>query len=96
MFNADMREYNYYTFGDQDDYGVSKLSKEVQGKVKMAIYTTSQTVQDNVNYSGANYVGLTHDANINSKYVIDYDGEKLKVLYVNKRGRYKQVYLGAM
>lgn len=96
MFNADIREYNYYTFDSDNDYGASKLSKEVQGKIKIAIYTTSQTVQDNVNYSGANYVGLTHDASVNNKYVIEYEGEKLKVLYVNKRGRYKQVYLGAM
>ena len=96
MFNADMRDYPYYTYGDLNGYGQPSLSKEAQGVVKMAIYETSQAVQANIKYTGASYIGLTHDSNVNDTYVIEFESERLKVLYVQKRGRYIQVYLGAM
>lgn len=95
MINAEMRNYSYYTYGEQDGYGQPTLST-AQGIVKMAIYTTSQGVQDNVNYSNANYIGLTHDANINDKWVVQYGDKRLKVLYIQPKGRYKQVFLGEM
>ena len=96
MINTDMREYPFYTYGDLNGYGQPSLSKEAQGVVKMAIYTRTQNIQDNVKYSGATYIGLTHDSNVNDTYVIDFESERLKVLYVQKRGRFIQVYLGAM
>lgn len=58
----------------------------------MAIYTTSQGVQDNVNYSGANYIGLTVGA-VDDTYIIHYGAERLKVLYVQPKGRYKQAFM---
>ena len=58
----------------------------------MAIYTTSQAIQDNINYKSANYVGLTY-ALLDDSYVIQYGDEKLKVLYVTPQGRMKQVFL---
>lgn len=96
MINAEMRNYDYYTYGAMDGYGQPALNANVQGTVKMAIYTTSQGVQDNVNYSNANYIGLTHDANINDKWVVQYGTQKLKVLYIQPKGRYKQVFMGVM
>lgn len=95
MVNADMRVYDYFTYDEQDDYGQPKLSKDVQGTVKMAIYIASQSIQDSVAYSGTQYTGLTHDT-ITDKYVIRYGDEKLKVLYVNPTGTWKQVYLTRM
>lgn len=92
MINADMRVYNYFTFGDKNPYGQRTVSKEPVGKVSMAIYLTSQSIQDNINYKNCQYVALTH-ANVDDTYVIDYEGDKLKVLYVNPRGRFKQVFL---
>lgn len=92
MINADMRSYDYFTFGDNNGYGQPTLSEEVKGQVKMAINISSQSIQDNVNYKDAQYVGLTH-ANVDDTYVIQYGEERLKVLYVNPKGRYKQVYL---
>lgn len=92
MFNADMRVYNYFTLGEENAYGQPQLSKEPVGEITMAIYLTSQSIQDNVNYKNSQYIALTH-ANVNDTYVIEYEGEKLKVLYVNPRGRYKQVFL---
>lgn len=96
MINTDMREYNYFTFGELDEYGQQTLSKEAQGTIKMAINNTSQSIQDNIKYKDATYIGLTH-ANVNDTYVIDYGEEGLlKVLYVNPRGRYKQVFMAGI
>lgn len=95
MINADMRLYNYFTLGGLDEYGQRQLpAKDAQpeGKIKMAIYTTTQSVQQNINYLSAQYIGLTAAA-VNDKYIIEYGAERLKVLYVNQRGRLKQVYL---
>lgn len=93
MINADMKAYNYFTFGDSNGYGQPSLSKEVQGTIKMAINITSQSTQDNIKFKNATYLGLTHDAKVDDSYVIQYGEERLKVLYVNPRGRYKQVYM---
>lgn len=92
MINTEMKWYDYYTFGSNDEYGQAQLSADIQGSLKIAIYTTSQATQDNINYKDANYIGLTH-APITDSYVIQYGEEKLKVLYVQPKGRYKQVFL---
>lgn len=93
MINADMREYGYYLYGDPNAYGQSTLSDELQGTVKLSINTTTQTVQDNIRYKDCTYIGLTHNKDITDKYVIQYGDEKLKVLYVNPKGRFIQVFL---
>lgn len=90
-----MRFYDYYTYGENNAYGQPQLSEEVQGTIKMAINTTSQFVQDNIQYKNATYLGLTL-APINDKYVIQYGDIKLKVLYVNSAGRMTQVFMGEM
>ena len=92
MINADMRTYNYFTFGADNAYGQRVLSDTAQGTIKMAIYSTGTSVQDNINYSDCNYVGLTA-AQLDDSYVIQYDTEKLKVQYVQPKGRFKQVFL---
>lgn len=95
MINADMRLYNYFTFGEKDEYGQAQLSKNPVGQVKMAINITSQSVQDNINYKDSQYVGLTH-AKVDDTYVIEYGDERLKVLYVNPAGRFNQVFMSRM
>jgi hypothetical protein len=92
MINVDMRTYDYFTFGAQDAYGQSILSDTAQGTIKMAIYNTSTNVQDNINYTDCNYIGLT-TAQLDDSYVIQYETEKLKVQYVQPKGRFKQVFL---
>lgn len=92
MINADMRTYNFFTLGDDNGYGSPVLSSEVKGTLKMAINTTSQSVQDNIKYKGATYIGLTHDY-VDDSYVIALGDEKLKVLYVQPKGRFKQVFM---
>lgn len=92
MINTAMRTYNYSTLGAEDAYGQVTNSGEVVGTIKMAISISSQSVQDNINFQDCNYVGLTM-AEVDDSYVIHYGSEKLKVLYVNPEGRYKQVFM---
>lgn len=96
MINSDMRLYDYFTYGQDDGYGMPALSTEVKGKIKMAINISSQTIQDNILFKDCTYIGLTSDANVNDTYVIKYGKEQLKVLYVNPKGRLKQVFLKEM
>lgn len=95
MINADMRLYDYYTYGAKDAYGQPTLSADKAGAVKMAVNITSQSVQDNINYSGATYLGLTF-ALLDDTHVIQYGDKKLKVLYVNSKGRLKQVFMAEL
>ena len=91
MVNADMRLYEYHSFGEMDAYGQPQLLLN-KGSVKMSINITSQNTQDNTLYKDANYIGLTK-AYVDDTFVIQYGEEKLKVLYVNPMGRYNQVFL---
>ena len=93
MINVKMAIYKYYKYSDKpNSYGQITLSNQPSGEVKMAIFTTSQSIQDNINYKNANYIGLTHSL-LDDKTVIDYKGKKLKVLYINSEGRLNQVFL---
>lgn len=96
MITPNMRQYDYYTYQGFNEYGEAALSKEPQGKIKMSINISSQSTQDHILYKDCQYVGLTTDAEVNDAYVIQYGEERLKVLYVNPMGRFKQVYLRAM
>jgi hypothetical protein len=90
-----MRSYNFFTLGDKDEYGQAQISKEPVGQIKMSINLTSQSIQDNINYKGANYIGLTH-ADVDDTYIIEFGNERLKVLYINPFGRLKQVFMSAI
>lgn len=92
MINANMRHYDYFTLGAEDAYGQPVISTEPTGTVKMAISITSQSVQDNINYSGATYMGLTHTL-LDDTCVIQYGDKRLKVLYINPTGRFIQVFM---
>lgn len=96
MITTDMRLYDYSTFGEDDGYGMPQLAADPKGKIKMAINISSQSIQDNILYKDCSYVGLTQDANVDDTYVIRYGKGQLKVLYVNPKGRYKQVFLKEM
>ena len=93
MINTSMREYGYYLLTKQDNYGQQKLNSDVPvGTLKMSINITSQSIQENINYSGSQYIGLTYEK-VDDTYVIQYGEKRLKVLYVNPLGRMKQVFL---
>lgn len=93
MITTDMRVYSYFTLGESDAYGQPTISEEIVGTIKMAINTTSQSIQDNINFKDCSFVGLTTDKSINDKMVIQYGNEKLKVQYVNTKGRFAQAFL---
>lgn len=92
MINANMRLYNYSTLGANNEYGQAANDGAIKGTIKMAINLTSISVQDNINYKDAKYMGLTK-APIDDSYIIHYGEEKLKVLYVYPQGKYKQVFM---
>lgn len=95
MINSDMRTYDYYTYGNDNAYGQKEISNTVAGAIKMAIYLTNQTVQDNINYKDSQYIGLTL-SDIDDSFVIKYGERLLKVLYINPQGRYTQVFMGEL
>ena len=96
MINSRMRLYDFYKYDTLDAYGQYVAADEAAGKVKMAISTTSTQIQDNINYKDANYIGLTFSSLLDDKTIIDYNGTKLKVLYVNPEGRLNQVFLAEL
>lgn len=98
MINAQFRKYNYFTIGTKDEYGQEILPSALTtptGEVTMAINLTSQSIQDNINYKSAQYMGLTH-AKVDDTFIIEFNGERLKVLYVNSNGRLNQVFMAAI
>ena len=92
MINIDMRLYDYYTLTN-NDYAQSVIDETPKGKIKIAIYNTTQSAQDNILYKSAQYIGLTSDTEIDDKYIIQYEEERLKVLYIQKKGRFKQIFM---
>lgn len=92
MINRAMRNYEYFTYGDLDEYGQAQLSENAAGTVKMAISITSQSISDSIKYKDAEYIGLTL-AKVDDTYIIKKDEKMLKVLYVNPDGRYTQVFM---
>ena len=93
MISVKMVIYKYYRYSEKlNSYGEMTLPNEPTGEVKIAIFTTSQSIQDNINYKGATYLGLTHSL-LDDKTVIQYGDTKLKVLYINTEGRLNQVFM---
>lgn len=98
MINANIRSYDYFTIGAVNEYGQPTISGAAQGKIKMAISIASQSTQDNILYKGCQYVGVTHDSEVNDTYIIQYGEERLKVLYTSQTAgnRPRIVFLARM
>lgn len=93
MITTQMRKYTYKKITEIiDDYGQPTI-EEVEGTIKIAINFINETISENSLYSDAQYIGLTLNKNIDSTYIINYEGESLKVLYINSTGKYKQVFM---
>lgn len=93
---SNQKLYNYYLIENNDEYGTSDVSIEIKGQVKMNINLTNQQISDDAIYKNAQFIGLTLDKDINENYIIEHEEMLLKVLYINKKGRYKQIYLGSV
>lgn len=100
MINSSMRNYDYYLLNQDNGYGQLTLLRDSeanpikQGEVNISITNLTKAVTDDIRYSNASYIGLTHDKDINDTYVIQYGNELLKVQYVISAGRYTQVFMG--
>lgn len=95
MINAQMTEYKYYPY-KENVYGEAIIDEGSSGSILMAINLIDQSISDNPLYTNATYIGLTYNKEISDKHVIQYGNQKLKVIYVNPMGRYKQVYMARM
>ena len=97
MISNDMRSYEFdvYDANTLDEYGQPERWPMV-ADIKMAIYVHTQSIQDNIKYKDATYIGLTYDKWIDDTYIINYNGTYLKVLYVNPQGRMKQVFMSEL
>lgn len=93
MIRRDMRPYEYTLVGERDAYGQPTLLDGVQGTINMAVYVSTQAEGGSILYTDADYIGLTNDASITDKMLIDYEGQKLKVLHVQTKGRHIQAAL---
>lgn len=93
MINTQMRNYNYTKISTVNDAYGQPQTIEKAGSVKMAINFVNETINENALYSGAQYTGLTLNKNVDATYIIQYGDEKLKVLYVNPKGKYRQVFM---
>ena len=90
-----MRHYNFFTLGAKNAYGQATMpAKDAapEGTIKMAINNTSTTIQDSIKYKDCSYMGLTQ-AKVDDTYIIEFNGERLKVQYTNSFGRYTQVFM---
>lgn len=96
MINSKMRLYDFYKLNNLDEYGQYTAADEPEGKVKIAISTTSTQIQDNINYKNATYIGLTYSSLLDDKSIVKYGDTDLKVLYVNPEGRLNQVFMAEL
>jgi hypothetical protein len=79
MINTKMREYKYYKYDGEDEYGQAKLSEKPMGKVKIAIYKVSEQLDGSIKFSKGLFQGITMDKNIDDTYILKYGKDKLKV-----------------
>lgn len=97
MINSQMKDYTYSIYSEhENEYAEKTISATGGGTVKIAINLMNNQIVDNALYKTASYIGLTFSSAINDTCIIDYEGEKLKVLYVVPQGRMKQVFLSRM
>lgn len=93
MIMRDMQALDIYQLGAQDEYGQQSQPARV-GTILAAVYERSQSVADSVLFTECEYIALTHES-ITDSNAIAYDGKLLKVMYVMRRGYFKQAFLKA-
>ena len=93
MIARDMQVLDLYQLGAQDEYGQAAQPAKV-GTITAAVYERIQAVSDSVLYTECEYIALTHES-ITDSEAIAYGGKLLKVMYVMRRGYYKQAFCKA-
>ena len=74
-----------------DEYG-QPVVENVEKECLMAISVTKHSPTDSPLYVNSEFTGITQDKNLNDKCIVNYEGMKLKVLYIIK-GRFNQVFM---
>lgn len=90
MIARDMQVLDLYQLGAQDEYGQQAQPAKV-GTITAAVYERSQAVSDSVLFTECEYIALTHES-ITDSNAIAYEGKLLKVMYVMRRGFFKQAF----
>ena len=90
MIARDMQAYDLYQLGAQDEYG-QQAQPAKAGTITAAVYERSQSVTDSVLFTECEYIALTHES-ITDSNAIAYGGKLLKVMYVMRRGYFKQAF----
>ena len=93
MIARDMQVLDLYQLGATDEYGQAAQPVKV-GTITAAVYERSQAVSDSVLFTECEYIALTHDS-ITDSNAIAYEGKLLKVMYVMRRGYFKQAFCKA-
>lgn len=94
MISTQMEKCNYYVLNDiEDSYGQATVPNQPSGVIDISIHTSSIMNQDGIKYNDCAFIGLTLDDAVTDKYIIEYQGSNLKVLYVIPDGRYTQVFM---
>ena len=90
MIMRDMQQLDLYQLGAQDEYGQQSQPAKV-GTITAAVYERSQSVSYSVLFTDCEYTALTHES-ITDSNAIAYAGKLLKVMYVMRRGYFKQAF----
>lgn len=93
MIMRDMQALDLYQLGAQDEYGQAAQPEKV-GTITASVYERSQSVSDSVLFTECEYIALTHES-ITDSNAISYAGKLLKVMYVMRRGYFKQAFCKA-
>lgn len=92
MFQSYFRKYPFKKYNEQlNAYGQRQLIQS-ESEIKMAIFLNNQALSSDINYSNAQYIGIT-ESPIDDTYIINYNGTDLKVLYINSSRAFTVVYL---
>lgn len=86
-----MREYPLFELGAANAYGEPGEAQQI-GTVIAAVYTRQQRVADTALYLDCEYIALT-EAELTDHNMLGFGGKLLKVMYVERHGRYAQAFL---
>lgn len=87
-----MRPAIVYSFGDLDEYGFPTLNEELSRQVLMTFTLFTHHPVEDIRYQGIEFTGLTADT-LTDNDVVEIEGNKYKVKFVNPCGRLNQVFL---
>lgn len=92
LFNRATSKYNVLKSEGKDEYACNLPYAPTGEVVEGTLGIYSHTQVEDIRYSHADYIMLTKDE-VTDDMILERDGSKYKVEFVNPYGRLKQVYL---